>query len=77
MAERSPKESLLLERRFRQTLENVAMVAIAVDVEGRLTFANDHLLELTGWRHDEVIGQDWFSRFLPAPEVEWIMKQDA
>ncbi len=68
MAERSPKESLLLERRFRHTLENVAMVAIAVDVEGRVTFANDHLLELTGWRRDEVIGEDWFSRFLPDPE---------
>jgi two-component system, cell cycle sensor histidine kinase and response regulator CckA len=57
-------ESALLERRFRQTLEHVAMPALALDLDGRLTFANDHLLRLTGWTREEVLGEDWFSRFV-------------
>jgi two-component system cell cycle sensor histidine kinase/response regulator CckA len=64
------EESLLLERRFRQTLENVAMVAVGLDVDGRLTFANDYVLELTGWARDEVLGTDWFSRFAPEADED-------
>jgi two-component system, cell cycle sensor histidine kinase and response regulator CckA len=69
MEEGDQEDSLLLERRFRQTLENVAMAAVAVDLDGRLVFANDHLLRLTGWTRDEAVGEDWFSRFVPEPET--------
>jgi PAS domain S-box-containing protein len=67
MWERPPHDSPL-ERRFRQTLENLALAAVVVDVEGRVTFANDHLLELTGRSRDEVLGEDWFALFLPDPQ---------
>jgi PAS domain S-box-containing protein len=36
-----------------------------LDKNGRLTFANDFLLKLTGWKREEAIGQDWFDNFLP------------
>ena len=44
------------------------MIAMALDPDGRVTFANDFLLELTGWKREEVLGEDWFTRFLPDPE---------
>ena len=56
------------ERRFRQTLEDIGLAALMVDTKGRLTFCNHHLLELTGWRREEVIGSDWVNRFVPVEE---------
>ncbi len=64
----SPPDAVLLDRRFRETLENVAMIALALDPAGRITFANDFLLELTGWSRDEVLGGDWFALFTPEAE---------
>lgn len=54
------------ERRFRETIENVDLIAVGLDTAGRVTFANDHLLRLTGWRRDEVLDRDWFDTFVPA-----------
>jgi two-component system, cell cycle sensor histidine kinase and response regulator CckA len=51
------------EQRFRETLENISLVAASIDVRGVVTFANDFLLDLTGWTRAEVIGNDWFERF--------------
>jgi diguanylate cyclase (GGDEF)-like protein/PAS domain S-box-containing protein len=38
-------------------------------VHGNVTFANDALLHLTGWPREEVIGADWFARFVSQPDV--------
>lgn len=53
------------EQRFRQTLEDIGLAALMVDLQGRLTFCNRFLLELTGWRREEVVGSDWVERFVP------------
>ncbi len=53
------------ERRFRQTLEDIGLAAVMVDLHGRLTYCNRFLLELTGWRGEQVIGSDWVARFVP------------
>jgi PAS domain S-box-containing protein len=52
------------ERQFRETLENVRLIAIGLDREGKVTFANKYLLELTGWTEKEVLGCNWFDQFL-------------
>lgn len=52
------------ERRFRSILERVQAVGLMLDKSGRVTFANDFLLELTSWTRDEVIGHDYFDRFI-------------
>jgi hypothetical protein len=54
------------ERHFRLLLEGVQLVAVMLDLEGNVTFCNDYLLALTGWRREEVEGQDWFARFVPS-----------
>src|SRR6202035_5412521 len=34
----------------------------------RITYCNDYLLRLTGWRREEVIGRNWFELFI-SPEI--------
>jgi PAS domain S-box-containing protein len=53
------------EARFRGVLENLRAPAVCLDAGGRVTFANDALLALTGWARAEVEGDDYFARFVP------------
>ncbi len=70
-AEQALSES---ERRFREMLENVELIALTLDLNGKVTFANDYMLRLTGWRREEVLGADYFSKFIPGTD-ETVMKQ--
>ena len=54
------------ERRFSDLLKNVELISMMLDREGRVTYCNEYLLRLTGWRHEEVIGKNWFKLFLPS-----------
>lgn len=54
------------ERRFREMLSGVQLIALTLDSSGNITFCNDHLLQLTGWRREEVLGKSWFDLFVPA-----------
>ncbi|HVR42367.1 MAG TPA: PAS domain S-box protein [Thermoanaerobaculia bacterium] len=62
------------ERRFQEMLNNLELVAMMLDREGRITYCNDFLLRLTGWTRDEVLGRDWFELFIPPDEVEEMRK---
>lgn len=53
------------ERRFRELMERVHMIAIILDTDARVTFCNDFLLHLTDWNREEVIGRNWFDTFIP------------
>ncbi len=53
-------------RQLHEMLQNVHLIAVILNCEGRITFCNDFLLELTGWQREEVIGADWFERFIPS-----------
>lgn len=53
------------ERRFRSAVETVRLVAVGLDVTGRVTFCNDALLALTGWTRADLIGESWFDRCVP------------
>ena len=56
------------EQRFRTTLETVRLVAVGVDPTGRVTFCNDALLALTGYRRADLIGESWFDKVVAAPD---------
>jgi PAS domain S-box-containing protein len=60
--EAASKES---ERRFREMLENVELLAVIIGRNGIVTFCNNYMLQLTGWRRDEVEGKDFFPIFVP------------
>ena len=57
------------ERRFSDMLGNLDLISLMLDRAGRITYCNDYLLRLTGWRREEVLGRDWFELFIP-PEIE-------
>jgi len=60
------------ERRFREMLEQVELIALILDARGNITFANDFLLDFTGWQREEVIGKSWFDYFVPEERREEI-----
>ena len=57
------REVAASERRLSELLENVRMIAVSLDMEGRITYANPFLCELTGWSSDELVGRDWLEIF--------------
>lgn len=61
-AQKVEKES---EDRLRELMENIKLVALILDSHGRVTFSNTYFSELTGWNKEEVIDEDWVSKFIP------------
>lgn len=72
ISERKQAEIVLMEseRRFREMLENVELISMTLDKNGYVSFCNDYLLRLTGWKRGEVIGADWFEKFIPDSHTE-------
>lgn len=62
---RSAEAQSEYEQRFRHTLENIDLAAIALDRFGNVTFCNDFFLSLTGWQRIEVEGKSWIEQFVP------------
>ncbi len=52
------------EQRFRHTLENIDLAAVALNKQGKVTFCNNHFLDITGWEREEVIGKNWIRQFV-------------
>ncbi|WP_456404985.1 PAS domain S-box protein [Thiolapillus sp.] len=52
------------EQRFRHTLENIDLAAVALNRQGTVTFCNKHFLDITGWDKKDVIGKDWINHFV-------------
>jgi PAS domain S-box-containing protein len=56
------------EERLRAMLDRVDILAIAIDRDGTITFANPWLCQLTGRTPEELLGRDWFDTCVPAAE---------
>jgi diguanylate cyclase (GGDEF)-like protein/PAS domain S-box-containing protein len=69
-AKRAAEELRESDRRFRHVLSNLQMVSMMLDRAARITYCNEYLLELTGWRREEIIGRNWFELFVPAGKEE-------
>ena len=50
-------------QRLRDVLENVHLAAVSLDLDGRITFCNQYLADLTGWTRAELVGSVWLERF--------------
>lgn len=61
--------------RFSGMLERIKLAAVQLDVEGRVTFCNDYLLQLLGYRAEEVVGRDWFNLAVPASGRERVQAE--
>lgn len=54
------------ENRMAQLMENIKLLSIILDMNGKILSCNSFFCEVTGWKKEELIGVDWFSRFIPA-----------
>jgi PAS domain S-box-containing protein len=62
------------ERRWRTLLEEVSLIVIGLDSEGNVEYANPFFLELSGYTQVEVMGQDWFTNFLPRYQQQQVQR---
>ncbi|MBC8518979.1 MAG: PAS domain S-box protein [Gammaproteobacteria bacterium] len=53
------------ELRFRDTLEEIHLAALTIDLDGNILFCNNYLLHLLRKRRSDVIGKNWFDNFVP------------
>lgn len=69
ITERKRTETALrLERDNNQRyLDTTQTMMVALDMEGRITMINRKGCELLGYRHDELLGRNWFDICLPQP----------
>ncbi len=58
------------EARLSNLLESIRLIAVFLDTEGRITYANDFLLRLLGYTREEILYQNWFDMCLPPEERE-------
>jgi PAS domain S-box-containing protein len=58
------------ERRYHNLLESVNLIAVMLNPEGMITFCNQFLLDLTGWKVEEVLRKSWFELFVPDERVK-------
>ncbi|MDY6782184.1 MAG: PAS domain S-box protein [Cyanobacteriota bacterium] len=68
ISDRKAAEGILeeAERRWRTLLENVRLLVVGLDREGKIEYVNPFFLELTGYSRAEVLGKDWDETFLPS-----------
>lgn len=52
------------ERGFRTILENVKLAAVSLDINGKILFCNNYLLQISGWEQHQVLGENWFNTFI-------------
>jgi PAS domain S-box-containing protein len=49
-----------LERKLKQIQSLTSHICVSLDPEGRIIFANQQFLNLTGWKPEDILGQGWF-----------------
>jgi len=66
--------------RTREALQAVLRVApcliVIIDSAGMIRDFSPHAETLTGYRAAEVLGQDWFSLFIPEPELATLVREE-
>jgi PAS domain S-box-containing protein len=68
---RSAADLVESDRRFKGMLANIQLVSIMLDREARITYCNEYMLRLTGWRLDEVLGRELSEVFAPPNAAEF------
>jgi PAS domain S-box-containing protein len=58
------------EKQLSELVETLHLAAIELDRDLALSYCNDYLLKLTGWRQEEIIGKKWFDKMVPPEERE-------
>jgi len=65
---RAEEEVFAAEKKFRDLLDSIHLIAVILDRTGSIVYCNDYLLNHTGWSRDEVISRNWFELLIPATQ---------
>jgi len=57
-------------RRFQELQDNIELISVMLDLDGKVTYCNDYFLNLTGWKREELLNQSWFARFASPQDDE-------
>jgi PAS domain S-box-containing protein len=56
------------EQRMNDVLEAMHLLVVLLDPDGLVAFCNRYLYRLTGWKPDELLGQNWLAKLIPREE---------
>ncbi|MBD1865550.1 MULTISPECIES: PAS domain S-box protein [Trichocoleus] len=72
ISDRKEAEAILEEsnQRWQSLLDDVQLVVVGLDRLGNVSYVNPFFLSLTGYDASEVMGQHWFTNFLPASQIQ-------
>ncbi|NJO02707.1 MAG: PAS domain S-box protein, partial [Bacteroidia bacterium] len=63
------------EDKFRETLENINLFAIAIERDGTISFCNHYGLKIGGWTREELVGKNYFTVLVPEKDREERMQE--
>jgi diguanylate cyclase (GGDEF)-like protein/PAS domain S-box-containing protein len=63
------------ERRFRDMLDTIEMLAVLLDVLGTVTYCNPYVLRITGYDKEHVIGRNFFELFAPPERRDRVSRE--
>lgn len=53
-------------QKWEQIWGKLPQIGVVINSQGLIVYTNDYLLQITGWERNQIIGKDWFDRFIPA-----------
>jgi PAS domain S-box-containing protein len=64
----------LSNQEYAGLLEKAPFLTSVFDISGKITFANEYLCEITGFTKEEILGENWYTKFLTTESL-WKMAQ--
>jgi PAS domain S-box-containing protein len=62
------------ESRWRQVLQDVRLLVVGLDMDGRITYTNPFLRQLSGYSEEELLERDWFEVLLRQEAVAGVRR---
>jgi PAS domain S-box-containing protein len=80
ISDRKQSEAILKEfnRRWRSVLDNIQMIVVQLDQQGMVQYINPFFLKTYQFDLEEVIGQNWLDKFIPArlcPTIDQVFEE--
>lgn len=66
--QRSEGSSKDIESRLKDVFDNLHMIAVSLETNGAISYCNEYLLQISGYKRHELLGKNWFDLFIEEPE---------
>jgi len=62
-------------KQWSTLMESINLLAIQLNLQGKIVWVNQHFLEFSGYSMKEVVGENWFDKILPGEEGETLSQR--